>query len=420
MKIPCCALLGAVVLATSLPAARAATEEAGFFQNIPFSAASTRAAAEKKLVFIDFYTTWCGPCKMLDQSTWKDPQVIAWMSEKTVALRLDAEKETELARRYAVRAYPTLLFLKPDGTEVDRLVGFRPAGPFLEAVQQLETGKNSLTRAREQVDRAATPDERVQARMNLGRELAQGGRSAEALEEFLWCFDTGMPAVPSYTGVRLSFLVSDLIRLGRTYPPALAALKERKERAWTAISQEPSGEGDIRDLSPSSALRQNAQDFVSLSRALKESEEMLRRYDTLPATDRRRRAMSRLLFEEFLNARRYEEAADAKPLRSVLRVLEDHPHQRGASAMTEQMLEARRRFRNRQMCEAVEVYAGAGRLDDARKVVEAAFATDASPEFRTALRAAAGRGGHAELVPEQPVPAAPAAAASSSAPTPAP
>ena len=67
------------------------------FSDLSFEAASKEAGQMGKIVLVDFYTTWCGPCKMLDKTTWTDAEVIKLLKQKTVALRLDAEKETNLS-----------------------------------------------------------------------------------------------------------------------------------------------------------------------------------------------------------------------------------------------------------------------------------------------------------------------------------
>ncbi|MHC4796460.1 MAG: thioredoxin family protein, partial [Planctomycetota bacterium] len=57
------------------------------FVSLTFKQARAKAKKENKAVFIDFYTTWCGPCKMLDDSTLKDKKVIALLKNKTIPLK---------------------------------------------------------------------------------------------------------------------------------------------------------------------------------------------------------------------------------------------------------------------------------------------------------------------------------------------
>ena len=125
----CFVVVGIVWLTST---AAQAAEKGSVFRTETFGSALEEAGTEGKLVLIDFFTTWCGPCKMLDQMTWPDPRVIDLLGTKTVPLKIDAEKEAELAKRYKVDAYPTVLFLKPDGTEVDRLIGYRDPAKFIE------------------------------------------------------------------------------------------------------------------------------------------------------------------------------------------------------------------------------------------------------------------------------------------------
>ena len=94
------------------------------------SMASGLAEAKKtgKPIFVDFYTTWCGPCKYLDDVTYKDAKFIT-ESKKWVMVKLDAEKDpnVKLAEKYKIEGYPSMLFLKPNGRESSRVVGGYPA-----------------------------------------------------------------------------------------------------------------------------------------------------------------------------------------------------------------------------------------------------------------------------------------------------
>ncbi|MFS4455689.1 thioredoxin family protein [Maribacter sp. 2304DJ31-5] len=97
-----------------------------------FGEALTKAEQENKLVFVDFYTVWCGPCKMMDKDIFPLPEVGAYFNEKFVAIKIDAEKGEgiALAEEYKVPGYPTMVYLNPDRTEKGRLVGAADTGAF--------------------------------------------------------------------------------------------------------------------------------------------------------------------------------------------------------------------------------------------------------------------------------------------------
>lgn len=108
-----------------------------------FETAVREAKAAGRPVMIDFYATWCGPCKMMDRSTFKDELVIE-KSREFVCIKVDGGRHRNLMRRYRVYAYPTMLFLDPDLNEIERAVGYRDArrlGNLMEKVlRKVEVG----------------------------------------------------------------------------------------------------------------------------------------------------------------------------------------------------------------------------------------------------------------------------------------
>ena len=89
------------------------------------SEAIDRAAAEEKLVFIDFYATWCLPCKLMDEDVFTDREFGRYMNENFVSLKINAEQGNgvNLASLYEIQAYPTLLFVDTRGRVVSKKQG---------------------------------------------------------------------------------------------------------------------------------------------------------------------------------------------------------------------------------------------------------------------------------------------------------
>ncbi|WJS93846.1 thioredoxin family protein [Flavobacterium johnsoniae] len=104
------------------------------FEHNTFKEALAKAKAEKKLLFMDCFTTWCGPCKMMAKEIFPQAQVGEYMNANFVSIKMDMEKGEgiELAKTYSVNAYPTLLFMDSDGKVVHRATGAEKAEDFIQ------------------------------------------------------------------------------------------------------------------------------------------------------------------------------------------------------------------------------------------------------------------------------------------------
>ncbi len=112
------------------------------FRSLSFSEARAAAAKEHKVVMIDFYTTWCGWCKVLDRNTYTDDNVTKITDAKFVCVKIDAEKGEgiDLAKQYSITGYPTILFFDEGGKEIDRVVGYEDASRFARSLETAAAG----------------------------------------------------------------------------------------------------------------------------------------------------------------------------------------------------------------------------------------------------------------------------------------
>ncbi len=86
---------------------------------------------QKGLVLVDFYATWCGPCKMMHPVI----EEIEKQYEDLKVIRIDVDQQEDLAREYKVMSIPTL-FLFKDGKEVEKVIGFTPKQKLEEWIEK--------------------------------------------------------------------------------------------------------------------------------------------------------------------------------------------------------------------------------------------------------------------------------------------
>ncbi|WP_292270738.1 thioredoxin family protein [Butyricimonas sp.] len=95
------------------------------FENLTFEQALKKAKEEKKLVFMDCYTQWCGPCKMMLNTIFPKKEAGDFFNSRFVCVKYDMEvgEGIELAKRFKVKGFPTFLLIRPDGTVQHRILG---------------------------------------------------------------------------------------------------------------------------------------------------------------------------------------------------------------------------------------------------------------------------------------------------------
>ncbi len=92
-----------------------------------------QAKAENKPIFVDFYTEWCGPCKMMSKQVFTDKEVANYYNTNFISVKINAEtQEAELVGKSGITAYPSLFYFNADGQVINKQVGALNAKQFVK------------------------------------------------------------------------------------------------------------------------------------------------------------------------------------------------------------------------------------------------------------------------------------------------
>jgi thiol:disulfide interchange protein len=98
--------------------------------------ALAQAQRERKPVVLDFYAEWCAPCMRMDKNTFKDERVKALL-DRCVFVRVDTDKQPDIAKRMGVEGLPDIRFALPDGRVIKQLRNFQDAESFNSELEEL-------------------------------------------------------------------------------------------------------------------------------------------------------------------------------------------------------------------------------------------------------------------------------------------
>lgn len=117
------------------------------FEESNFTAILAKAKKENKLVFIDAYTTWCGPCKLMAKNIFPQKTVGDYYNSHFINAKIDMEKGEgiEIAKKYNVKAFPTYLFVDGNGELVHRTLGYVEENDFIQFAKDAGDPSKRLT-----------------------------------------------------------------------------------------------------------------------------------------------------------------------------------------------------------------------------------------------------------------------------------
>ncbi|ASK30072.1 thiol:disulfide interchange protein [Chryseobacterium sp. T16E-39] len=117
------------------------------FEDTSFASVVAKAKKENKLIFIDAYASWCGPCKLMVKNIFPLKDVGDYYNAHFINAKIDMEKGEgiDLAKKYNVKAFPTYLFINGNGEEVHRTLGYVEEKDFIQFAKDAEDPNKRLT-----------------------------------------------------------------------------------------------------------------------------------------------------------------------------------------------------------------------------------------------------------------------------------
>jgi len=189
-----------------------------------------KAKQEKKLVYVDIYAEWCGPCKMMAKNIFPTKEAGDKYNELFVNYKIDAEKGEgiDLAKKYAVTAYPTNLYVDPTNEKVVyKAVGATDLGGFLQRAdftmaefndpmtlavyqEQYKKGERSKTFLENYIEKATRSEEYVDDVLDI--YLQKYGKNAnDSLLDFL------LKNTMTFDNKVVDFLVKNKTKINATH-----------------------------------------------------------------------------------------------------------------------------------------------------------------------------------------------------------
>lgn len=129
---------------------REASTSAIYFETTKYEKVLAMAQEEQKPVFVDFYTDWCAPCKWMDKDAFQNESAARYFNKNMISIKLNAEEGegVELSEKFNIKAVPTLIYLRPNGTEIERHIGQASASSIISmAKKAVKTLKDEMKEA---------------------------------------------------------------------------------------------------------------------------------------------------------------------------------------------------------------------------------------------------------------------------------
>lgn len=343
-----------------------------------------RADVERKHVLIEVFSSNIIESRMVRDRCFKDTKVRALIDKNFIEYIVESGQQLELEKRYGIERFPTVLIIRSDGSEVDRLAGGFFSKTLIGVLAAVSEGKPELPKLKEL---AADINAGVAAHMSLANAFAIRGAKREALTEYLWCLKQGPKVDANGYRSALSSILLRIQTLTAHLPEAATALSEQRAVVEAAVKFD----------NPASVKA--AFEFYTV---LQEHDQNLKLYDSLPSDSPLRRNYFGSVFGELVKQRRYVDAVAVLDLESYVNAayplayndddVVGEPDESEQEKQNREALEGRRIQRiSRLTVTAVEALLGVSKLEKAKRLVGRALEGKISRDFKYNLVHSANR-----------------------------
>lgn len=246
---------------------------------------------------------------------------------------------------------------------------------LLQAAEATRAGNSPAARSRASAVAAngggpIDTNEIAKAAIEKGRALMKEGKSQEALDLFLATYREVQPLRPGSSACQT--ITSAMKYLGRTFPPALAALTQLRDEAMSQLRAQPARRGEL------------SFEIALLNERLAQGDRTLALFDALPPGDSQRGSLAMVARDAFIQARRYPDALLGKSFGQMLNLV-DASAERLATEADPARQATFRKSVIEQTATNIEVLAGAGKAAETEQLTKKLLAFDNSETTRKIL-----------------------------------
>jgi len=109
-----------------------------------FANGIARSKSENKKLFVHFYADWCGACKLMENNTFQDPDIIGYLNENFVSIKVNTDRQQQISAMFRIQYLPDNWFITAKGSPIGHQPGYITSAQLkmiLQAVMEQETGQ---------------------------------------------------------------------------------------------------------------------------------------------------------------------------------------------------------------------------------------------------------------------------------------